>query len=295
MTYDPDRAKAALLSLSPEQIEKGNRLEHEENLRQVAAFREAYANGACYMCGEPFDQMRASAPCTHWLLRRCRFKKNDFSKIFERFDYHNIAAFLRWCANEESPLRNINDLVEEKANRKIISYTVRWKNVEWTFDCSETDMNGHGMGASSFPHYHFQMRIDGRRFINFNEFHIPLSDRDLFNLNLRNEPTFRHSFGAAGSGMQDAVSVDLDKIFEHTVPTQNEDEAVYHFSTIIEATDMPISGDEFHEIIEDARRTNKSVAYVASQRLKGRAHVRTVISPNDGIPDIAVRTEHKPR
>jgi hypothetical protein len=156
-------------------------------------------------------------------------------------------------------------------------------------------MRGHGTGASRHPHYHFQMRMDGRQFINFGDFHVPLSERDLINLSLRNESRFRQSFGSAGSGMQEAVSVDPDVVLEHTEPTTNEDEATYHFSTTIEATDRPISGEELQDIFEEAKRTNKSVAYVAKQRLQGRARIQTVISPADGIPDIANRTEHKPR
>ena len=295
MPIDPNRAKAFLRSLTPEQIEEGNRRDHAEHERQVSEFREAYAVGRCYLCGEPFDQMRASHPCTHWLLRRCRFKKKDFLSITSRYDYHNIAAFLRWCANEESLLRNINDLDEERSDRKVISYTVKWKNVEWTFDCTENDMRGHGTGTSSHPHYHFQMRIDGRQFINFNDFHVPFSDRDLFNLSLRDEPKVHQSFGAAGSGMQEAVSVTPELVLEHTQPTTDESEAAYHFSTMIEATDQPLSGEEIHAIVEEAKRTNKSFAFVAQQRLQGRARVRTVISPAEDIPDIASRTEHKPR
>lgn len=295
MPHDPVRAKAFLRSLSPEQIEEGNRLDHAEHERQVAAFHAAYTDGKCYLCGEPFDQMRSSHPCTHWLLRRCRFRKNDLLKISERYDYHNIAAFLRWCANEEALLRNINDLSNEKSGRKVISYTIKWKNIEWTFDCTENDLLGHGTGHSSVPHYHFQMRIDGRQFINFNEFHIPFSDRDMFQLSLRDDPIVHHSFGAAGSGMQEAVSVDPDLVLEHTVPTLNGNEATYHLSTMIEATDQPLSGDELHEIFEEAKRTNKSFAYVAKQRLQGRVRIQTVVTPSDAIPDIAQRTEHKPR
>lgn len=295
MPIDPERVMTFLRSLSPEQVAEGNRREHAEHERQVSEFRKAYAEGRCYLCGEHFDQMRTAHPCTHWLLRRCRFKKKDLLSIAERYDYHNIAAFLRWCANEESPLRNINDLESEKSDRKILCYTVKWKNVEWTFDCTESDMRGHGTGASSHPHYHFQMRIDGRQFINFNEFHVPLSDRDLFNLALRDEPQFRHSFGAAGSGMQEAISFKPEFVIEHTIPTANEDKAVYNFSTIIEASDQPLSGDEINDIIEEAKRTKKSFAFVAQQRLQGRANIQTVVSPIDSIPDIASRTEHKPR
>jgi hypothetical protein len=295
MPFDASNARSFMRSLTPEQIADGNRREHEEYERQIATFRSAYAVGLCYLCGEPFDQMRTAHPCTHWLLRRCNFKKKDFLKIAERYDYHNIAAFLRWCANEERLLRNINDLEAERSDRKVLSYTIQWKNIDWTFDCTANDMEGHGTGASSHPHYHFQMRIDGRQFINFNEFHVPLSDRDLFNLSLRDEPRVVHGFGAAGSGMQEAVSVDPDLLLEHIEPTENEEDAAYHLSTIVDAGDQPLSGDEIKAIMDEAKRSGKSFALIAQLRLKGRAKVQTIVSPMENIPDIASRTEHKAR
>ena len=295
MPFDPTRAKAFMQSLSPKEIEEVNRRQQAEYTQQLIDFRAAYTDGNCYLCGKPFDQMRSSHPCTHWLLRRCHFKKNDLLKVSERYDYHNIATFLRWCANEEVLLRNINDLSNEKSDRKVISYTIKWKNIEWTFDCTKNDLHGHGIGHSSFPHYHFQMRIDGREFINFNDFHIPFSPNDLFLLGIRDIPTAHYNFGAAGSGMQEAVSVDPDIVLEHAVPTLNGNEAIYQLSTMIEATDQPLSEEELHEILEEARRTDKTFASVVNQQLQGRANIRTIISPSDTIPDIAHRTTHKPR
>jgi hypothetical protein len=84
-----------------------------------------------------------------------------------------MASFLRWCANQDKLLSNINDLEAEKSDKKIIYYTVKWKNIEWTFDCSPNDFKGHEGRTVNFPHFHFQMRIDGRQFINVNDFHIP--------------------------------------------------------------------------------------------------------------------------
>jgi len=292
---DPEHVKAFLRSLTPEQREEGNRIEREEAERQHARFRDAYVEGKCYLCGDPFDQMRSSTPCSHWLLRRCRFKKQDFPRIFSEYDYINIAAFLRWCANQEVFLRNINDLKEERSDRKVISCTIKWKNIEWTFDCTTNDLRGHGTGHSAVPHYHFQMRIDGRRFIDFNDFHIPFSDRDLFHLSVRDEPWIHQGFGAGGAGMEEATSVDPEKVLEFLEPCSSEDEAAYRMSTIVEATDKPLSGDELHEIFQEAKRTNKSVAYLLQQRLRGRARVQTVISPSEAVPAIAARKENKPR
>lgn len=283
--------------MTPEEIKEMNRLNDEEHHRQAEAFKAGYKNDTCYLCNKPFKTISRDNPCLHWLLRQCKFKKKDFPEIYKKFGYGNIAAFIRWCANQERLLSNINDLEEEKSDRKVLSYTVRWKNIEWTFDCSKNDFEGHQGTSIDYPHYHFQMRIDGQQFINFNDYHVPFTDEDIFVLqnSMEQGDWFKQNFGAIGSGMQEAISFKLDDIIEHSVRSDKEDEATYHFSTIIDASDKPISGEEIYEIQQEAKRTGKSFAYVAQNRLKDRAKVQTVISPADSIPDIASRTEHKRR
>jgi hypothetical protein len=295
--HDTERYRQIFNSMSPEEIEEMNHLNDEEHQRQAKAFREGYEKGICYLCNKPFKTISKNDPCLHWLLRQCKFKKNDFPKIYSKYGYGNIAAFIRWCANQERFLSNINDLEDEKSERKILSYTVKWKNIEWTFDCSRNDFEGHNGTSTDYPHYHFQMRIDGRQFINFNDFHVPFTDHDLFTLKTSMEQGewFKQNFGAIGSGMQEAVSIGFDNILEHATRTDDEDDATYHFSTIIDAGDNPISGEEIYEIQKEAKRTGKSFALIAQQRLKDRANVQTMISPADSIPDIASRTEHKRR
>lgn len=297
MQHDTEKYRRIFEGMSPEEIEEMNRLNDEEHQRQAEAFRAVYEKDICYLCNKPFKTISKSNPCLHWLLRQCKFKKKDFPKVYEKYGYGNIAAYIRWCANQDRFLSNINDLEDEKSDRKVLSYTVKWKNVEWTFDCSKNDFQGHQGTSIDYPHYHFQMRIDGRQFINFNDFHVPFTDHDLFILknSMEQGDWFKQNFGAIGSGMQDAVSVELEDILEHTIRSDNEDEATYHFSTMIDASDNPISGEEIYEIQKEAERTGKSFAFVAQKRLKERAKVQTVISPADSIPDIASRTEHKRR
>jgi hypothetical protein len=295
MKHDPIEIKKFFDSLTREQIQELNEKNHQEHIRQSKAFEEGYSHEICYLCAKPFKTISNTEPCLHWLLRRCKFRKKDFSKIFSKYSYHNIAAFLRWCANQECFMANINDLEDEKTLSKVISYTIKWKNIEWTFDCSKNDFLGHKDTKADFPHYHFQMRIDGKRFIDFNDFHIPLTDEDVFHLSLKNEEWVHHNFGSIGSGMQDAVSIPVDDILEHANSVDNESDATYHFSTMIEALDSPLSGDEIYEMQQEAQRTGKSFALIAQQRLQGRAKVQTVISPAENIPDIAKRTEHKKR
>ncbi|MFZ1233065.1 MAG: hypothetical protein WAQ53_07265 [Thiofilum sp.] len=281
--------------MSTEEIEEINRLDHEQHHRQAEAFKEGYKKGICYLCNKPFKTISNDQPCLHWLLRQCKFKKKDFPKIYSQYSYVNIAAFIRWCANQERFLSNINDLSDEKSNSKIISYTVRWKNIEWTFDCSKNDFNGHTGTSINYPHYHFQMTIDGRQFINFNDFHVPFTDHDLFILknSIEQGSWFKHNFGSIGSGMQEAVSVEIDNIIEHTTPSSNEDEATYQFSTMIDASENPLSSEEINEIIQESERTGKSFAFIAQQKLKDRAKIKTIVSPANSIPNITPRTKHK--
>lgn len=297
MQHDTERYRRIFEGLSLEEIKEMNRLNHEEHLRQAEAFKVGYKKGVCYLCNKPFKTISKDNPCLHWILRQCKFKKKDFPKVYKKYGYGNIAAFIRWCANQERLLSNINDLEDEKSDRKVISYTVRWKNVEWTFDCSKNDFQGHEGTSVDYPHYHFQMRIDGRQFINFNDFHVPFTDHDLFILKNTMEQGgwFKQNFGVIGSGMQDAVRVELDDILEHATRSDDEGEATYHFSTMIDARDNPISGEQIYEIQQEAERIGKSFAFVAQKRLSKRANVHTVVSPADSIPDIASRTEHKRR
>ena len=297
MQHDTEKYRKIFESMSPEEIEEMNRKNDAEHQRQAAEFKAGYEKEICYLCGKPFKTISRENPCLHWLLRQCKFKKKDFPKIYAKYGYGNIAAFIRWCANQERLLSSINDLEEEKSERKVLSYTVKWKNIEWTFDCSKNDFAGHQGKSIDYPHYHFQMKVDGQQFINFNDFHVPFTDQDIFVLknSMEQSDWFKQDFGTIGSGMQQAVSIDLDDILEHTGRSENEEEATYHFSTMIDASDNPISGDEIYNIQQEAERTGKSFAYVAQNRLKERAKVQTVISPADSIPDIASRTEHKRR
>ena len=101
------------------------------------------------------------------------------------------------------------------------------------------------------------MQIDGQPFISFSDFHVPFTNDDLFTLSLSSEDWYHHDFGSIGSGMQDAVSVSMDKVLEHATTTEDESEATYHFSTIIDASENPLSGEEIYEIQQEAIRTGK--------------------------------------
>lgn len=294
---DADSFKAMIDNLPEGELDRINQLQHEHTVNEYNDFVEHYKKNECYLCGKPFKTISSNNPCIHWLLRSCKFKSKDFSKVYEKYDYHQITSFLRWVANKERFQGNINDLEDERGDNKIFETTIKWKNIEWTFNCSENDYLGHDGSNSNYPHYHFQMRIDRKPFINFNQHHVPFSDKDLFNLDLlRQKPEIiNHSFGAGGSGMQDAVDVDPNDIIQHTTTTDNEDDATYHMQTMIMAKDVnnPISGDDVYEMIKESQKTGKPFASLVDKYLGDDANITTVVSPVDTIPDIAKRSGRK--
>ncbi len=294
--------KASIGGLSQEES-----LAHfEEQRKQYEAeyedFLEHYERDACYLCGKPFSTIGKGNPCLHWLLRRCKFKKKDFPKVFERFDFYAISAFLRWVAYAESGSKNINNLKEESSDRKIFEVTIKWKNIEWTLDCSSNDFAGHAGTKAEFPHWHLQMRIDGQQFINFNDFHIPFSENDQLKIGLEKDPDsgFIHSFGPGGQGMQermDQLENNFDEFLENSVSASDADDGQIHMQSIIKAPDGGISGEKIDEALEMARSTGKTLAHCFNVVLKGEDGVSmsTIASPADSVPEIAKRSERKRR
>ena len=266
----------------------------KEHLKEHEEFRNAFVRGQCYLCEKALDTVDEKNPCAHWLLRIAKFQKRSFPRIFKKFGYDNLDCYLRWVANEERHFTSINDLAEEKAEGKVFQYTIRWKNIEWTFDCSDSDFKGHRGEYSNFPHYHFQMKIDDQRFINFSDFHIPFSEYDLLILSLEREHCdlfIRWSPG--GSGMQDAVTIDPEAILKGTSPTENEHKAVYQIQTIIDNSEGLISTDALMELREKSKRSDHLLSYLLQQRFGDQADIKTFVSPADSVPEIAKRTSVK--
>jgi hypothetical protein len=282
--------------------EQEHHRQRQEDLQRAEAehsqFVQGYAKGICYLCGKPFKTLSKNEPCVHWLLRQCKFKKNYLPLIYERFGYTQMAAFTRWAANQERLHGNINDLLEAKGERKLFEFTVKWKNIEWTFDCSRTDYEGHKDTHSNFPHYHLQMRIDNRPFINFGDFHLPLSEEDLFyiDMSLAIPESFRQTFGFAGAGMQAASEVDAEIILENAVTVTDENEGIYRMQTMMMAADgETIDGQMIQDMIRESQKTGRTMASMAHKYMPDSTGVITVISPAESVPDIARRTERKRR
>ncbi|AWY43828.1 hypothetical protein DKY63_29515 [Pseudomonas putida] len=292
-----ENARKQFDSMTDEDLAKWQAANDEEHRSQHIRFRQGYEQGKCYLCNKDFKTVSKDDPCLHWLLRLGKFKPKDIKLIGGKFGYIQVAAYLRWCANEERLLANINDIEEEASEGKFLSSTIRWKNIEWTFDCSANDLAGHGGSHSNFPHYHFQMRIDGRQFINFNDYHLPFSDADLLSFRLRNEPGFHFDFGVHGAGMSHAMQVDPELIIENTIVSASEEDAGFGFSTMIMSKSGTINGDDIYKMIQESKRTGKSIASISRKFYENdeSVNIGTIISPSDSVPEITPRTEMKRR
>lgn len=294
--------KNQVKSLSHERSLENFEQQKEKYEREYSAFIEHYKNDECYLCGKSIATISKDNPCLHWLLRRCKFQKKDFPKILNNYDFYNISAYLRWVANAESGVRNINNLKEERSERKVFEITIKWKNIEWTLDCSKNDFEGHQGSKTDFPHWHFQMRIDQRQFINFNDYHIPFSKDDQLKIILENDPDsgFYHSFGPGGQGMQehmDRIEKDPEEYIANAVSTSNPDEGAVHMQTIIKGPHDGISSEKINQALEMARTTGKSITHCFREVLAqdDDVSIMTIATPADSVPEIAKRTERQRR
>ena len=289
-------------NLSQEDAQAHFEIQREQYDQEYNNFLEYYQKDGCYLCGKSISTISKSNPCLHWLLRRCKFKKKDFSTVYDKFDFYNISAYLRWVANVEAGSKNINNLKEESSDRKLFETTIKWKNIEWTLDCSHNDFKGHDGTKTDYPHWHLQMRIDGHQFINFSDFHIPFSKDDQLKLVLENdeESGFHHTFSPGGQGMQermDQLSANPDEFIANAMSASDPDDGSVHMQSIIMGGEGGISGDKIDEAMEMSRKTGKTLNYCFKKVLGDDPEVRinTIASPAESVPEIAKRTERKRR
>lgn len=275
------------LSMTPEQVIDCNRIDHEKYEKEYTQFPENYKEWICHICKKSFKTYSTKSPCLHSLLRRNWFKKKDFPKIYQRWSYFNISTYFRWIANQERFAWNINNLDEEKDPNKKFEYTIRWKNIEWTLSSALGDFIGHS-GKCNFPHYHFQMRIDGQRFIDFDQFHIPFSEYDLFVFDSIETWKVKHSYGFGWVWIQESVEQisKSDQPLENLQRTDDINEAQFNIHTTIT---WEISWDWFADIVDESKNTGETIASLVKKRAGKDIEVNTIIEPIDNIPDIAAR------
>lgn len=278
--------------LTPEEIKQMNEITIKESEEEYVEFIKDYKKGICYLCQERYDAFVLSKPCMHWLLRPDGLDKKHISQVLNNFDYFRIYAFLCWLANTEGPMRNVNDLREEKSENKVLELTIKYKNLEWSFSSAKSCFNGnHKRGGlpSGKSHYHFQMKIDGRIFVKYSDFHIPFTEYDLMCFSFQRGENEQIKYITWRGGIQDAFdAVPPEAMLEAMTSTEDASKATFHMQVMLEADEgKTISGDEIADLINERNRTGEPLAKLV-KRLKN-VTARTVIMPGPAIPEIAGR------
>ncbi|MDO4947358.1 MAG: hypothetical protein Q4E52_07245 [Fibrobacter sp.] len=286
-------------SFSADDIECQNKLQRVQVELEHSQFHAAYKKELCYLCGDSFENVDETKPCLHIFLRRKMFKKGLYEQVLKNFQYFQVASYLRWVSNEETPFRNVNDLNDERAENKIFNETIAWKNIEWTFDCSQSDFDGHKDSENGKnPHWHFQMKMDGHIFIKFNDYHIDFKEKDLITFGLVHQGVAKHSFGGAGAGLQEIMDFAEDNpkdFLDNSMSAREcEDKAVARIQTIVSAPPgQTISGGQIAQAFELSKKTGKTLVACLCEVLNNKCSTSVVVSPHEGVPEIAKRGKRK--
>lgn len=282
-------------SLSLEYIEEQNRIQLNRNIQEYKKFKDYHILGKCSLCGDFLTEFYSHKPCFHWLLRPNGIKKKHYKRFFANpISFFGLDSYLRWIANLEHPFRNINDLKSEKSNNKILEYTIRYKNIEWSINMDRNDFNGHcSSNNAKFPHFHLQMKVDNNLYIKFNEFHIPLSKSDIFNFRALDEIPdkimFHNTFGQGMSIIEDLKNLEiLDVQMERSSDYKT---ATFETSTLVAMENgETISAENLILLLKEAEETKTPIRHLLKRNYPD-AHFFTEIKPGEGVPQIIKRTK----
>ena len=284
-------------SLTPEQIEEGNRKQLEENTRVYEAFTSAYKKGNCSLCSLPLTEFVSSKPCFHWFLRPHGIKKKHFQKYLSTpISFFRFDSYIRWIANLNSPYKHINDLKSAMNPAKVIEYTIRYRNIEWSVSIGKTDRQGHPESKNAnFPHFHIQMKVDNNVFIKFNDFHIPFTDEDIFILRSMEEVPdkviWRNTFGEGMSIIEDDEALEqLDKLMTRTDDIEN---ATFNTGTLMQMPEgETMDGETLKKAFNESKETGIPVRHILKKYFPQASFI-TEITPGNSVPEISKRTSRK--
>lgn len=120
-----------LNNTNPDELKRGLQSDHEQSEAEYLLFTKSFSQGDCYLCSEKITRCDYNKPCVHWLLRtHKRIKKKHIEQALRTKDLFQIIAYLRWVANFEAKLKNVNDF-EAYEERKDLVYqeTIRYGSI----------------------------------------------------------------------------------------------------------------------------------------------------------------------
>jgi hypothetical protein len=280
---------ASYLRLLPQSVVDANNRRARVHAEKVAdAFAVSFANGKCPVCKNELTSYAKDAPCLHWLLRPEGFEKDDFPRIAERYSMAQIELYMRRVANQGAFAKNINDMASEGTG-KLVELTTKYEDFEWAISCAKSDYDGHGnTEESQGPHYHFQMRVGGQRFIDYNDYHLPLHHSDILTMEaMRLAPGKITRSYVGGEGM--------DTVFKEDVVegllAQGNGGDLLNVTHIIERKGMDAGA--FLEQLRAAKADGRPLLDVV--RGVESAKVTTLVEPGPGVVRQAVRRGRRQR
>lgn len=280
----------------PSRIQQANTHALEQAADEFRRFKEGFDSGNCYLCGRPLATFSEKNICLHWLLKPKGFKKKHFPSLGLSYGFFRMQSYLRWVANQEGFAKNINDMQDEAADNKISEVTICYRHLEWSFSCNESDYLGHpSTQHGRHQHFHFQMRVSGKQFINYSDFHVPFTEDDIIKIeSIRTFPeAFTHQF-PFGWGMEDALSDEIlpEIVNSATIRTDDDDPSVFSISSVVQAEEGHlISGDDIADLIEEAKRKKVALSSLLHKLPNARAQV--IVSPGSDVVDKAPRSRRK--
>lgn len=298
--YEDVDLNLLLDSIPKEELLEMSEKEMNDAKNEYQEFLTELKKGKCYLCGKSMNDLTIDSPCFHWFTYPNGIKKKYFTEYLKTpIGFFELNCYLRWLANSEQQMANINSLSSETSKNSAIECTYKFRNVEWAFSVGNTDKEGHKSGrVGNVPHYHIQMKVDGKQFINFNDFHIPFSDNDLFKFKLEEQTKGKvklvYPFGAGTEILEDE-NLDANKFDENlNVTYDDQDKAPIRRQSIITSVDdNVISGDLIADAIEESKKTKEPVGRIVQRKLGEKVNVMTVISPSDVIPQMEKRSGKK--
>lgn len=291
-----------LLSIPPEKIKLENEKAIKETDRQHKQFINYLNKGKCYMCKHSLNSFKENEPCLHWLLLPDGIKKRKLLDFLNSgIGIYRVQTYLRWLSNSELFMGKINDLKEDKPDNVFLLETIRYRNLEWTLQIGKTDLEGHsGKNFGSSPHYHIQILKNDKIFMKFNDFHIGLSDDDLFWIACKDEASdlvFKNtSFTASLSAIFDFCDKGFAKNIDDSLSVvPDESQSVINRQTLIKSSpDNPISMDLIIKASKESEKTKEPIGRILSRYQECKdMKFTTVLEPSDNIPELKKRKQRK--
>lgn len=289
------------LNSIPEDVKNQKNIEQEEENRRVfKKFSDKYHDGICFLCNKPYAYFNEQHQCMHWLLLPSGIRKKHLISFLKKpLSFYRLDCFLRWLANIEVYMTNINDLNDEKNANSFYETTIKYKDIDWSISINYSDIEGHkNAQEGNVPHYHLQIRKANQVIIRFNDVHIPFTDDDLFTIECLNQAPdifkIGHSFGE-GVGILDEINEQnlLEEFDKGMLVSENENTAPFHRDIIMTAPPgKTISGDMLYEAIQLSKETKRPISHIMKE-LQPEISVKSIIGASDAVPEMILRNKRK--